>query len=113
MKLCSPWRNKGLSMVEVLVVIGVLAILAALILPCLAPRHSGIGYQIRCISNLKQIGLAWLTWAHDNESGNFPFRSTLPDKGSRGSTDPLRNNAWWQYSLISNELSSPKVLVCP
>jgi hypothetical protein len=33
--------------------------------------------------------------------------------GTFGAADPLKNQAWWQYLIISNELNSPKVLACP
>jgi hypothetical protein len=62
---------------------------------------------------MKQIGVAWLTWVHDHESTEFPFRTSVADEGTMGSPSSLKNNAWWQFAVISNELQSPSVLVCP
>jgi hypothetical protein len=65
------------------------------------------------------VVLAYTVWVHDHEHNSFPFR--IPARAVGGGYDldegtvghPLDNNAWFQYSWISNELSSPAVLVCP
>jgi len=90
----------------------ILAVIArALLLPALAHGHTKS--QVNCSSKLKQIGLAWLTWAHDQETTEFPFRTPIANEGTMGSTDPFKNEAWWQFCVISNQLGSPEILVCP
>jgi prepilin-type N-terminal cleavage/methylation domain-containing protein len=54
----SNQRNRALTLTEVLVVIGLLAIVVALLLPGLAASKR-IPQKINCISNLKQIGIAY------------------------------------------------------
>jgi hypothetical protein len=92
----------------VLVVIVVLVILAALLLPAIAPakRHSGPG----CESNLQEIALSGYIWAGDH-NGKYPFDISVTD----GGTMELNNgrNAWLNFIVMSNELSTPKFLVCP
>jgi len=66
-----------------------LPILAGMLLPALA-KAKGKAQQIQCVNNMKQIGLAALLWASDHD-GKFP-----PD-----------------FASMSNELGSPKLLVCP
>lgn len=64
-------------------------ILAGIMLPALA-KAKARAQQINCVTNLKQIGLAARMWSNDH-NGKFP-----PD-----------------FSSMSNELATPKILVCP
>ncbi len=41
------------------------------------------------------------------------YRVAATNGGTADNPDPLKNNAWWQFATISNELNSPQVLVCP
>jgi type II secretory pathway pseudopilin PulG len=89
-----------------LVVIAIIAILAALLLPALAMAKTKAN-RAHCLSNLKQIGLAYRLWANDN-SEKFPWALPLTNNGTMGTDD------WTEhYRICSNELNTPKILVCP
>ncbi len=63
------------TLVELLIVIAIIAILAALLLPALnKSRHRA--KAIQCISNLKQTGLAAFSYASDND--DFPIFHSYP-----------------------------------
>ena len=70
----SGYRH-GFTMVELLTVIGVIAILAAILVPALS-RAREQGRRSVCANNLKQIGQGFHLWAEDNRE-DFP--QTLAD----------------------------------
>ena len=63
-------RRRGFSMVELLILIGIVVLLAAIILPAVS-RAREMGRRTVCVSHIGQLTAAWLTYATDND-GHLP-----------------------------------------
>jgi prepilin-type N-terminal cleavage/methylation domain-containing protein/prepilin-type processing-associated H-X9-DG protein len=59
-------KSKGFTLIELLVVIAIIAILMAILMPSLN-RAREQGKRASCLSNLKQLQLAWIAYAGDND----------------------------------------------
>ena len=101
-------RDQALTKIEVVVIVAVLAILAALFLPALAAAKRKQS-RINCVNNLKQIGGAFRLWEGDH-SDKYPTVS-VTNGGAMEVIGP--GNAYLLWQTVSNQLSSPKTLWCP
>jgi prepilin-type N-terminal cleavage/methylation domain-containing protein len=110
-------QKKAFTLIELLVVIAIIAILAAMLLPVLAAAKRR-AQRINCVSNLKQVNLAFRIWEGDNNN-LYPMAVSTSVGGALETT---YSNAHMSYGVasmtnifcvMSNELSTPKVLICP
>lgn len=100
--------TRAFTLAGLLVIIIVLAILAGLLLPALA-KAKGKAQRIACVNNLKQCGLAFRIWSSDHDD-HYPMGTST----NGGTLEWVEGgNAWKHFQAMSNELMTPKILVCP
>lgn len=88
------------TLLELMIVIAIIAILAALLLPALN-RARQTSYRVDCLSKLKQIGLANLGYAGDNQEYCQPSSYTVGGK-----------YALWFVHLIDDKTLAPSSFFC-
>jgi prepilin-type processing-associated H-X9-DG protein len=112
-------QNAAFTLTELVVVIGVITLLAATLLSAQAHTKSQV-QRITCSNNLKQLGLAFRTWAAAN--GGYMPMSVSSAQGGASAEVGIRTVASSQSSshgvckmflCLSNQLSTPKCLFCP
>jgi prepilin-type N-terminal cleavage/methylation domain-containing protein/prepilin-type processing-associated H-X9-DG protein len=118
-----PRLQPAFTLIELLIVIAIIAILAAMLLPVLHKAEMAAG-RTRCENNLKQVQLGWIMYNQDN-NGNFPYNvangtsenlgwlanhenysGEVGDTNIQGLLDP-------HHTLIAPYVTSAAVYKCP
>jgi prepilin-type N-terminal cleavage/methylation domain-containing protein len=105
-------NSHAFTIVELLVVIAIVLILAGMIMPPASHSSKAKANRIKCVNNLKNVGLAFRIYANDNNN-RFPWE--LPDpKDTNAPTHTLYSSDPTAYILpLTNELSVPFIVQCP
>jgi prepilin-type N-terminal cleavage/methylation domain-containing protein/prepilin-type processing-associated H-X9-DG protein len=103
----------GFTLLEVVVVLAVTAVVAVVWVAIVLPfqnKDRRRTARLGCVNNLKQVGLGARVWS--NEGGDrFPWQLGTNDGGTAEwmATAPVSVH----FAVLSNEIQSTKVLVCP
>ncbi len=97
-------RGQAFTLVELLIVIGIITLLAAMLLPALS-RAKEAARTISCSNNIRQLGIAAMTYSLDNR-GNLPFFLDWLHSSSPASIDLTTGKLY-------PHLRSKTVYLCP
>jgi prepilin-type processing-associated H-X9-DG protein len=102
-------RRAETSFLDVIAILAAVFVVAMVVLPMLAKSRAKPS-RINCVNNIKQVGLSFRLWSGDNND-KYPMQVSTNEGGtmelvSAGAVFP-------HFMVMSNELSTPKILCCP
>jgi hypothetical protein len=104
-------RYHALTRTDVIVVIGMLAFFILWAISEMpSPAAKARAQRLNCLSNLKQVAIAARIWAADNNN-LYPMQVSVANGGAMELI--ATNNVAGLFDVMSNELSTRRILICP
>lgn len=96
-------KRHGFTLIEMLVVVGITAVLVAMLLPALQKARN-VAKQMACASNLRQMGIAIAAYAADNDGYIPPWGGFFKQNDTYAPGDPRRStlttSEWYNFSMV-------------
>ncbi|MBC7807997.1 MAG: DUF1559 domain-containing protein [Akkermansiaceae bacterium] len=111
--------SRAFTLIELLIVVAIIAIIAAVLFPVFASARDK-ARQAMCLSNLRQIGLAWLMYAQDYDetacpsyyySEDFRYETAWDFQMDWGTI--VDDVPKWEYGLLGSYSKSGTLHNCP
>jgi hypothetical protein len=109
MRIRKPSRHRAFTLVDGLVMVFLVGLIFFLVMPLFLSEPVP-SRMINCVNNLKQDGLAFRIWAGDHGE-KFPMNVSTTQGGVQELA--ATGNVAACFQVISNILTTPKILVCP
>ncbi|HTW93836.1 MAG TPA: prepilin-type N-terminal cleavage/methylation domain-containing protein [Tepidisphaeraceae bacterium] len=107
-------ESGGFTLVELLVVIGIIALLIAILLPALQKARAA-AQESACLSNLKQMGDAWTIYLSEDHGLLPAYVWTAPTTTPPMTTQQAQQFVWTEswYGLLAGLKTNVNLLLCP
>jgi prepilin-type N-terminal cleavage/methylation domain-containing protein len=107
-------RSSGFTLVELLVVIGIIAVLVAILLPAMS-RSREMARRTACLSNLRQVHMAFMLYAGENHDQVPLGYRTASKQYNSMMFSTTAGNRWVLFGLLysGGYISEPRILFCP
>ena len=113
MKIFPKAARAGFTLVELLVVIGIIALLISILLPSLG-RARQSAQNVACLSNIRQLGLGMFIYATERQGYILPFNPLIANTaGTQAVYGQWYNDPEFRELLGGERFEQGNIFLCP